>query len=69
MTDQHFPEGWNEERVRRVLAQYDIQTDAEAAAEDDAAFTENGRTVLEVPAELMPVIRELIGQYLARTKA
>jgi hypothetical protein len=69
MTDQYFPAGWDEERVRRVLAHYDSQTDVEAAAEDDAAFTENGRTVLEVPAELMPVIRELIGQYQARTKA
>lgn len=35
---ENFPPGWDEERVRRVLAHYEEQTEAEAVAEDEAAF-------------------------------
>ena len=38
MTNNQFPPGWDEERVRRILAHYELQSDAEAAAEDEAAF-------------------------------
>jgi hypothetical protein len=69
MTNSHFPPGWDEERVRRVLAHYEIQTDEEATAEDEAALRGEGQTVIEVPVELMPVIRELIGQYQTQAKA
>jgi hypothetical protein len=31
-----FPPGWDEARVRRVLAHYEEQTEAEAVAEDEA---------------------------------
>ncbi len=44
-----FPPGWDEERVRRVLAHYEEQNEAEAVAEDEAAFEEPGQTVMEVP--------------------
>jgi hypothetical protein len=33
-----YPEGWDEEHVRRVLEHYTGQSDAEAVAEDEAAF-------------------------------
>ena len=69
MTNKHFPAGWDEERVRRVLSHYEKQTDEEAAAEDAAAFKGKGRTVIEVPFELMPVIREIIAQYKAAARA
>lgn len=69
MTDKHFPPGWDEERVRRVLAHYETQTEEEAVAEDERAFEERDRTVVEVPVELMPIIREVIAQYEARVKA
>ena len=38
MKENKFPLGWNEERVRQVLAHYEEQSEAEAAAEDGAAF-------------------------------
>jgi len=68
MVNKHFPPGWDEERVRRVLAHYETQTEDEAVEEDEKAF-EKGQTVIEVPAELMPVIREVLAQYEARAKA
>ena len=67
MTNNHFPPEWDEERVRRVLAHYETQTEEEAVAEDEKTFKGRGRTVVEVPVELMPVIREIIAQYEATT--
>ena len=69
MTNKHFPAGWDEERIRRVLAHYEMQADDEAVAEDEAAFREEARTVIEVPVELIPAIRQLIGQFEAQAKA
>ncbi len=70
MKQSKFPRGWNEERVRRVLAHYEQQTEEEALAEDEAAFEDRAQTVMEVPKELVPVIRELIakrGERASRT--
>jgi hypothetical protein len=69
MTNRHFPPGWDEERVRRVLAHYEAQTEEEAVVEDEGAFKSRSRTVVEVPVELMPVIREIIAQYEATVRA
>jgi hypothetical protein len=33
-----FPPGWNEARVQSVLEHYDLQSDEEALAEDEASF-------------------------------
>jgi len=58
-----FPSGWDEERVRRVLAHYQEQTEAEAVAEDEAAFEDRTQTVMEIPTELVPAVRELIARH------
>lgn len=68
MKTKHLPPGWDEERVRRVLSHYEIQTDEQAAAEDEAAFKGKKQAVIQVPVELMPVIRELIAQYQATVR-
>jgi hypothetical protein len=57
-----YPPGWDEERVRRVLAHYGQQTEEEAVAEDEAAFKQEGQTFIEVPNELLPRIRELLAE-------
>ena len=49
MRQDRFPPGWDEERVRKVLAHYEEQTADEAVAEDEAAFEESTQTVMEVP--------------------
>jgi len=66
MKQSKFPRGWDEERVRRVLAHYDEQTEAEAVAEDEASFEDTTQAVMEVPRELVPAIRELIAKRQAR---
>jgi hypothetical protein len=65
MTQGQFPPGWDEARVRRVLAHYEQQTEEEAVAEDEAALEDQRQTVMEVPTELVPLIRELIARHQA----
>ncbi|MBI3537558.1 MAG: hypothetical protein HY070_08390 [Chloroflexi bacterium] len=68
MNKNRFPQGWDEERVRRVLAHYESQSEKDSMVEDEAAFKKK-KTVIQVPAELMPVIRELLKQYQEKAKA
>ena len=65
MRQHRFPPGWDEERVQKVLAHYEEQTEDEAMAEDEAALAESTQTVMEVPQELVPAIRELIAKHHA----
>ena len=58
-----FPSGWDEQRVREVLEHYESQTDEEAVAEHEAALARPEHTVMEVPAELVPVFRQLIAEH------
>lgn len=61
MRQGEFPEGWSEERVRKVLAHYEEQAEQEAIAEDEAGV-DSSETVMSVPHELVPAIREMIAK-------
>jgi len=63
MKDNKFPPGWDEERVKRVLAHYEEQGEEEAVAEDEASLEGHLKTVMEVPNELVPTVRELIAKH------
>jgi hypothetical protein len=65
MKQSEFPPGWDAERVRRVLAHYESQSEEETVAEDEAAFEASGQTIMEVPSDLVPTIRELIAKHKA----
>lgn len=67
MSQTRFPPGWDEERVRKVLAHYERQTEEEATAEDEAAFEDPNQTVMEVPNALVPAVRELIAKHRETT--
>lgn len=60
-----FPTGWDEQRVQRLLAYYEEQTEEEALAEDEAAFEDQSQTFMEIPYELVPVVREVIAKHCA----
>ena len=62
MTSNSFPAGWNEKRVRKVLDHYESQTEEQAIAEDEADFADHPETVISIPVDLVPVVRELIGK-------
>ena len=65
MSDQKFPQGWDESRVRRVLDHYESQNDDKATAEDQEAFESTTHTAMEVPVELVPEVRQLIAKRRA----
>jgi len=65
MTDTEYPPGWDEERVKRVLAHYEQQTDDEAVAEDEAVYESATHTTMEVPVDLVPTVRELLAKRRA----
>jgi hypothetical protein len=69
MKQSKFPPGWDEARVRCVLAHYETQTDEETVAEDEAFFEDQSHTVMEIPSELVPMVRELIAKHQGRKKA
>ncbi len=66
MSEQKFPPGWDAERTKRLIEQYDRQSEDELAAEDDAAAEEHdGQTVIVVPESLLPAIRQLLATHQA----
>lgn len=46
MSQNRFPPGWDEERVRRLIGRYEPQTENEAVAEDDRAWLDAGLEML-----------------------
>lgn len=64
MKKNRFPDGWNEDRIRNVLAYYEEQSEEDAVAEDEAAFTDVSQTMMEIPNELVSSVRELIADYM-----
>jgi len=65
MDEQKFPPGWNEDRVRRLIAHYDHMDDDAIIAEDEAAPETAGQTMMVIPTELVPAVRELIARQSA----
>lgn len=61
MSETKFPVDWDEQKVRRVLAHYEGQTEDDAVAEDEASIRPS-ETVMNVPHDLAPKVRELIAK-------
>jgi hypothetical protein len=58
MNEQRFPEGWDEQRVKRLIAELDACAADEAAAADDS-----DQAVITVPVTLLPEIRRLLASH------
>ena len=65
MTENTFPPGWDDKSVKQLITHYEKQTEDEAVEEDEAVFSRSKFTVVEVPKELLPAIRELIAKHQA----
>ena len=62
MTDQKFPAGWDEKRVREVIDHYESQTEDEQAQEIEDALANEGVTMIAVPKALVDKVRALIAR-------
>lgn len=64
VNEQRFPRGWNQQRVKRLIAELDARTDEEWTASDEAAAADGGdQAVVTVPAALLPEIRRLLASH------
>ena len=61
MSETKLPMGWDDAKLRRVLAHYEGQTEDDALIEDEAGV-QSAETVMAVPYELVPEVRELIAK-------
>lgn len=62
MSKQQTPPGWDEERVRQVLAHYETQTEDEQSAEIEAAREAEGITMMAVPTDRVPEVLALLSR-------
>jgi hypothetical protein len=63
MNQSKFPPQWDDERVKGVISHYDEQAEDETVVEDETTFADQTQTVMEIPKELVPAVRELIAKY------
>jgi hypothetical protein len=64
MKKQRFPQGWNEQRVKQLIAELDARSSEEWIAADEAAAAGgDGQAVITVPASLLPEIRRLLASH------
>ena len=61
MSEIRFPDGWDEEKVRRVLSHYEEQTEEDALLEDEAGI-ESSKIVMNVPHDPYTKVSELIAK-------
>jgi hypothetical protein len=62
MIKRQFPSGWDEPRVQRLIAHYEQMDENVQVAEDEPALEVEGQTLMIVPTDLVPAIRELIAR-------
>jgi hypothetical protein len=63
MKKNKFPKGWDEGKIKKILAHYEKQTEKQALDEDEAAYKDKTQSIIEVPVQLIPTIRQLIAKY------
>ena len=64
MKSKRFPKGWNEKRVKQLIAELDRRTDEEWIAADEKAAANGGdQAVITVPVSLLPESRRLLATH------
>jgi hypothetical protein len=59
-----YPAEWDKKRVQSVLEQYESQSEEGALTEDEAARELDGHTTIDIPSDLVPIVRELIAKHV-----
>jgi hypothetical protein len=62
MKEQKFPPGWDEERLKEVIAHYENQTEDEEFADIEAALEAEDITLMAIPTDLVPEVRALLAR-------
>ncbi|HVS36379.1 MAG TPA: hypothetical protein VMS17_12505 [Gemmataceae bacterium] len=62
MKKQDFPPGWDEKRIRDLIAYYESQTENEEFADIEAAREAEDVTMMAIPTELASEVRALLAR-------
>jgi hypothetical protein len=62
MKKQKLPPGWNEKRVKELIAHYESQTEDEEFADIEAALKAEDTTLMAIPRKLVPKVRALLAR-------
>lgn len=57
-----FPPGFDETKIKIIIEHYENQTEEEAVAEDESIIANQQQTMMQIPNNLVPIVRELIAQ-------
>jgi hypothetical protein len=60
VSQQKFPPGWDEKRVKEMIAHYENQTEDEEFADIEATREADDITLMAIPSELVPEVRALL---------
>jgi len=64
MSESRYPNGWDAERVKRLIDAEEALSEDEQVAEDEAATADReGQVVIAVPEDLLPAIRGLLAAH------
>lgn len=66
MKQSKLPKGWDDSKVCSVLLHYENQSEDDAVVEDEATLGDRTQTLMEVPKDLVAVVRELISRHNTR---
>ena len=66
MKKQKLPRGWDEKRVKELIAHYENQTEDEEFADIEAAREAEDITLMAIPTELVPKVRALLARNRCR---
>ena len=58
--EQKYPPGWDENRVKELIAHYESQTEDEEFADIEASREDDDITLMAIPTELVPKVRALL---------
>lgn len=66
MKQSKLPKGWDASRIKAVLSHYEGQSEEDAVSEDETVLNDQTQTLMEVPNDLVSVVRELIARHATR---
>jgi hypothetical protein len=66
MKQSKLPKGWDDSKVQSVISHYKSQSEDDAVFEDMATLDDRTQTLMEVPKDLVSVVRELIASHNSR---
>ena len=65
-TDKNkFPPGFDEAKIKSIIEHYENQTEEEAVLEDETIINNEQQTMMQIPNNLVPIVRDLITQNQA----